>query len=181
MKKLIVLLVVLGLTNFVASVNLQSQDKPVPKGWENYKEQYEDNYNEDFEVIWDAVLKTLQDISCQTITRNTRPTDDGLFRGTIHSDFCVFTMGDTTFQVLRKYSLDMPFVRGGKWDNGRLQYKLSIREVEPGNVNLILKTEMSGMESGVTKKVLFWRSNGLLELEFLENIRKNIGLKPTDE
>lgn len=178
MKKYLIFIVMFCLVA-IASVNAQEQKK-VPKGWENFKEQYEDDFTEPFEVIWDAVLVSLQDIGCQTLTKTTRANDDGLFKGIVHSDLCLFTVGDTTFKVLNKYSLDMPFVRGGSWDNGRLQYKFIIQETADNKVHLIMKTEMSGMESGITGKVLFWRSNGLLELEMLKRIRNSIGKKPIE-
>ncbi len=177
MKKHVILFLSVALL-FSLSNSAFSQDakpKKVQKGWENYKEQYETDYALDFEVVWNSVLKSIQDIGCQTITKSTRAGDDGLYKGIVHSDFCVFAMGDTTFTVLNQYSLDMPFVRGGTWDNGRLQYKFIIKEMEAGKVHVTMKTEMSGMESGVAKKVLFWRSNGLLELRMLDLVNSNMG------
>lgn len=175
MKKLLVifLLIILAIPSF-------AQEKKVPKGYEFYKEKYEENFTSNFETIWNAVLYSLEEIGCQVQNKNTRINDEGLYRGVVQSDFCVFAMGDTTFNVLKKYSLDMPFIRAGKWDNGRLQYKFIVQEKGENNVHLVMTTEMSGFESYVTGKVHFWRSNGILELAMLERIKNNIGKKPAE-
>lgn len=182
MKRLC-LLACMALIAIIGSSFSSFAQEPVKKGYEFYKEKYEADYDQDFEVMWNAVLKSIEDIGCQTITRNSRANDEGLYKGTIKSDFCVFSMGDSTFSVLKKYSLDkeMPFIRGGYWDNGRLQYKVIIQETEPGKVHLTMTTEMSGMESHVAKKVLFWKSNGILENEMLDRIKSNIGKQPKTE
>ncbi len=180
MKGKLVLTLLLFLS-FAVYYTQAQETKKVPKGWEHYKEQYEDDYTEPFEDVWNAVLVSLQDMGCQTQTKTTRVSDEGLFKGVVHSDMCIFTAGDSTFRVLNTYSLDMPFVRGGRWDNGRMQYKFVIQEKDEGHVHLIMKTEMSGVESGITEKVLFWRSNGLLEIEMLKRVRDNIGKKPIEE
>lgn len=157
-----------------------AQEQKVPKGYEYYKEKYEDDFAHNFETVWNAVLYSLEEIGCQVMSKNTRINDEGHYRGVVQSDFCVFSLGDTTFSVLRKYSLDMPFIRAGKWENGRLQYKFVIQEKGENDVHLVMTTEMSGFESYVTGKVHFWRSNGLLEMAMLERIKRNIGKKPTE-
>ncbi|MBM2816075.1 MAG: hypothetical protein HW421_2837 [Ignavibacteria bacterium] len=141
-----------------------------------YKEKYEANYEKPFEDVWNAVLKSFEQSSCLVIKKNFSQTDEGLYKGTIHSDFCVFVMGaDSTFRILRLYSKKMPQIRGGNWINGRIQYKLVIKEKEAGKVNLVLKAEMSGSEDVVTSLVHFWESNGYLETKMMERIRKNLG------
>ncbi len=176
MKKLLIVLVFL-----VIFAPTFAQEQKVPKGYEFYKEKYEEDFQNSFEEIWDAVIYSLEEMGCNLMNKNTRINDEGLYRGVAQSDFCVFAQGDTTFNALKKYSLDMPFIRAGKWDNGRMQYKFIVQEKGEKNVHLILTSEMSGFESYVTGKVHFWRSNGILELALLERVKQNIGKKPKEQ
>ncbi len=142
-----------------------------------YKERYEETFAEPFDVVWRAVKKSIEEISCMIQNERYQQDENGLFSGTIKSDFCVFSMGkDTTFKVLKKFSVEMPLIRGGIWINGRIQYTFRIREQEDGKTFLSFKGRLSGFEEFVTHQVHFWESNGILETEMLERIRKNIPL-----
>lgn len=142
-----------------------------------YRERYEDTFNETFETVWLAIKKTLEDIGCMISYEKYQQDTNGLFRGTIKSDFCVFSMGkDTTFKVLKRFSYEMPLIRGGIWINGRIQYTFRVIENEDGSIYLSFKGQLSGFEEFVTHQVHFWKSNGYLETKMLERIKANIPL-----
>lgn len=142
-----------------------------------YRERYEDKFNEAFETVWLAIKKSLEDIGCMLSYEKYQQDTNGLFRGTIKSDFCVFSMGkDTTFKVLKRFSYEMPLIRGGIWINGRIQYTFRVIENEDGSIYLSFKGQLSGFEEFVTHQVHFWKSNGYLETKMLERIKANIPL-----
>lgn len=142
-----------------------------------YRERYEDTFNKAFQTVWLAIKKSLDDIGCMISYEKYQQDTSGLFRGTIKSDFCVFTMGkDTTFKVLKRYSYEMPLIRGGIWINGRIQYTFRVIENEDGSTSLSFKGQLSGFEEFVTHQVHFWKSNGYLETKMLERIKANIPL-----
>ncbi len=139
-----------------------------------YKKKYEKTYNYPFEIVWQAIKKSLEDKYCQISYEKYSQTDNGLYKGSLHSDFCVFSAGrDTTFVTLKKFSYEVPFIRGGIWLNGRMQYKFKLTENDDGSVYVLLKGEISGFEDFVTHKVHFWKSNGFFETKMLEAIEKN--------
>lgn len=153
------------------------QDEYVPERLKYYKEKYEATYNEEYEIVFKAVKKTLDDIACLIATESSKQDDNGLFRGVIKSDFCVYSQGkDSTFSVMKKYSYKIPHIPGGVWLNARMQYTIIIKENEDGTVYLTLRGEMSGFEDLVTHEVHFWKSNGYFEHHFMEGIQKNIAL-----
>lgn len=139
-----------------------------------YKPKYEKTYDYPFEIVWEAIKKSLEEKNCQVAYEKYTQTDEGLYKGSIHSDFCVFSAGkDTTFATLKKFSLEVPFIRGGIWLNGRMQYKFKLKENDDGSVYVRLKGGISGFEDFVTHKVHFWKSNGYFETKMLEAIEKN--------
>lgn len=150
-------------------------EQQVPDELRFYKEKYEQTFDQPFEIVWNAIIKAVEENNCMFKTKNYRTTDEGFFKGSIQSDFCVFTQGkDSTFDVLKRYSLEMPMIRGGNWVNGRIQYKFIIKEQEDGMVYMLMKTELSGFEEYVTYEVHFWQSNGLLEKAILDRINELI-------
>jgi hypothetical protein len=140
------------------------------------KDKYEDTLNLPFEKVWEAAVACIESINCQIITKNPRQGDDGLYRGTIQSDFCVFALGDSVLRNLKYYSVELPFIRGGVWVNARFQYKFIIKELEDGNCSVRMIGEVSGFEDHVTMKVHFWQSNGFKEYQMLERLKMNLGL-----
>lgn len=140
------------------------------------KEKYELTLDQSFDIVWEAAKKCIEEINCSIITANTRQDDEGLYRGTIQSDFCLFAVGDTALKNLKFYSVEVPFIRGGVWETGRIQYKIIVRETNDEKVYVLLSGEISGKESHVTSKVHFWQSNGFKETMMLERIKKNLGL-----
>lgn len=144
-----------------------------------YKKKYDETYNYPFEVVWASVKKSVADLNCQLMKENYTQNDtSGLFKGSIHTDYCVFSTGsDSTFKVLRKYSLKVPFIRGGVWVTGRVQFKFVVTERKDATVYLTVKGEISGFEEYVTAQVHFWESNGYLETKILETIKKNLNVK----
>lgn len=152
-------------------------EEQVPERLKYYRERYEETFNEPFDVVWRSIKKSLEDISCMISYEKYQQDQNGLFSGTLKSDYCVFTFGrDTTFKVLKRYSLEMPLIRGGIWENGRIQYTFKVKENEDGTVFLSFRAWLSGFEDFVTHQVHFWKSNGYLETKMLERIRNNLAL-----
>jgi len=150
-------------------------EKQIPERLKYYKEKYEETFNEPFDVVWRAIKKSLDDIGCMIAYEKYQQDDEGFLTGTIKSDFCVFAMGkDTTFQVLKRYSYEMPLIRGGIWINGRIKYTFRVKENKDGTVLLSFTGGLSGFEDFVTHQVHFWKSNGILETQMMERIKKNI-------
>lgn len=159
----------------------QQPQEDVPDRLKYYKEKYEATFNEQFDAVWRSIKKSLDDIGCMISYEKYQQDDEGFFTGTIKSDFCVFSMGkDTTFRVLKKYSYEMPLIRGGIWINGRIQYNFKVKENKDGTVYLSFTGRLSGFEDFVTHQVHFWKSNGILETQMLERITNNIPLVRTE-
>ncbi len=153
------------------------QPENIPERLKFYKEKYEETFKENFDVVWRAIKKSLDDIGCMISYEKYQQDDEGYFNGTIKSDFCVFSFGkDTTFQVLKRYSYEMPLIRGGIWINGRIKYTFKVKENPDGTVFLSFKGQLSGFEDFVTHQVHFWKSNGILETQMLERIKNNLNL-----
>lgn len=148
-----------------------------------YKDKYEKDYDMLLEEVYQAVKAAItEDMNCMIITETTKTDDDGFLKAVIKSDFCILAIGsDTTMPVMKRYSKDFPVIRGGVWENGRIQYKFLLKENEDGSTHILLKAELSGREQYVTRKVQFWESNGLLEKEMFDMIDRNLGLEPNNE
>ncbi len=136
------------------------------------KDIYEMTINKPFEEVFNATIASIEQDHCLIMSKNTRQSEDGLYLGNIKSDYCLFAAGDTTLENLKYYSVDLPFIRGGVWKTGRMQYKFQIKELENGSTYIKVSGEISGHETLVTKKVHFWQSNGYLETMILERIKK---------
>ena len=180
--KIITLVIIF--TGFTISALAQDDDdwrakEQVDTRFPYLKDKYEDTLNMPFEKVWESALKCIEDINCQIITKNPRAGDDGLYKGTIQSDFCVFAMGDTALDDMKYYSVELPFIRGGVWVNARFQYKFIIKELESGGCYVRMIGELSGFERHVTNKVHFWQSNGFKEYQMIERLKKELGL-PND-
>ena len=155
---------------------LKEEDAAKDKSYKElyFKEKYEDSLSYSFEVVWNAIKLSLENISCLISQEKYSQTDQGLFKGSLKSDYCVFSQGkDTTFNVLKKYSIEVPYIRGGLWLNGRIQYKFNLTERENNTIYIVLKAELSGWEDFVTHEVHFWKSNGYLETMMMKNIKAN--------
>jgi hypothetical protein len=147
----------------------------VPENMKLYKDKYEAYYDESFEVVWAATLEAVNELGCQIARESYSQNDEGLYKGIIKTDMCVFTSGtDSTYDVLQRYSKEMPFIRGGVWQNGRMQYKFVVKELADGSVHILQKSELSGFEENVMNLVYFWESNGILETRIMEKIDKKI-------
>lgn len=150
-------------------------DEDVPENLRFFKEKYELKVNEPFEIVWKAIKLSLESFPCAIQTEVNRQNDEGLYQGTIKSDFCMLAYGpDTTKETLSQYSYKLPVIMGGVWYNGRIQFTYIVKEQKDGSVNLLLKSELSGLENYVTNEVHFWQSNGKLEHQMLEKIKSNV-------
>jgi len=141
---------------------------------------YKDKYYEEldgvyFEDAWNAVVESLADQGCELMTKVQKDNDEGFLKGIMKSEFCVFVNDETTFDLLRIYSVKMPVIRGGIWTNGRIQYKIIIEEVDEGEgVSILVTGELSGAEENVTNEVHFWESNGWFETDLLYRIKNKL-------
>lgn len=135
------------------------------------KDSYEATYDVPFETVFNTVVESIEDINCMIITKNPEQNPEtGLYTGKIISDYCIFSVGDTTAKVLEYYSTEVPFIRGGNWINGRVQYDFTLNEQEDGTTHILLQGQISGFEKHVTNKVHFWQSNGYYETKMMERI-----------
>lgn len=159
----------------------QEAEKKVDEALKYYKEKYEfladsKGQFDYFDIVQKASAEAITDLNCQISINKVLKDDKGFNKGKVFSDYCVFSLGkDVTFSNLKKYSLKLPVIRGGIWENGRMQYKIFLTENEDQSVKIEIKGEISGMESFVTGEVHFWKSNGFLETKILENIKKKLG------
>lgn len=186
MKNLILLL----FATFSLSVNVfaqeevpqfQEAEKKVDEALKYFKEKYE--YLADskgqfdyFDIVQKASVDAITELNCQISLNKVLKDDKGFNKGKVFSDYCVFSLGkEETFGNLKKYSYKVPVIRGGIWENGRIQYKVFLTENEDQSVKIEIKGELSGMESFVTGEVHFWKSNGFMETRLLENIKKKLG------
>lgn len=165
---------------FISSLNLFSQeqeDKFDPFQVDTVKalynpEGYERVFNASFETVWNTVINAIENLNCQILQKNYNQTEEGYYKGKIFSDYCVILgKTDSTWDVLKKYSVKIPVIRGGVWVSGRIQYKFWLTENPDGTTHLKLKGQISGMEEHATSKVHFWESNGILEREILNKIQ----------
>jgi len=154
----------------------KEDEEKVPEKLKYFKEKYEEVYETDFETAWQACEKFILDRPCQILTQKVKETEEGRSRGVLRSELCIFAQGDTVFKKIQLYSLDPPFIRGGVWTSGRMQYTFIVTELENNKVNIELKGEISGFENHVTFKAHFFQSRGLLEFmafEYIADFIKN--------
>jgi hypothetical protein len=133
----------------------------------------------DFQTVWNSIIEVCEAEKIYFITKKTKQDDEGLYKGIIKSDYFIFVDGaDNTYEVIKKYSFkDLPFIRGGEWQNGRVQYKMILTENSDGTVFLDVKCEISGYESLVTEEVAYWSSSGYFETKILEKIGAKVASK----
>ena len=138
---------------------------------EKFEEVFKDYY---FDDVWNATIKAIEETGCAIGSKSNAQDEDGFFKGKIVSDFCVFAMKERKDDIadsLSKYSYDMPFIRAAVWESGRMQYKIVIKEKE-GEVEMLIKGEISGREGYITSEVHFWKSNGYFEHFLVERIKE---------
>lgn len=175
-QKLLIILALLIITMPLFSQTNDDEDKFNPFKIDDKmkyynKDGYEYTYNYSFERVYNACKKAIEDLGCQILSQSYNQTDEGLYKGKVFSDYCVFaSKSDTIVDALSRYSVKVPVIRGGVWINGRIQYKFIITENSDGTTKLKLTGQISGREDYVTSKVHFWESNGLFEMAILERI-----------
>ncbi|GAB1430412.1 hypothetical protein MASR2M18_12450 [Ignavibacteria bacterium] len=142
-----------------------------------------ENLKVEFPTLWNAIKKTLADIKCDVEVEKNDQGEDNLFKGNIRTGFFIIITGiDSTKDVMESYSCEddacekFPYIRGGEWVSGRIQYKFVLKEKEDNTVDVRLEGELSGFEQWVTHKVHFWQSNGVLEHRLLDKIKENAGI-----
>ncbi len=71
----------------------------------------------------------------------------------------------------------MKYIPDGIWAYGRINYKIILKEVKNNLVELTLTSEMSAREEYVTDQFHYWKSNGMLEKQFLDALKERIKSK----
>jgi hypothetical protein len=186
MKRFILLLVVINfilavsafaqMQNFDEKVETKDGKKVDPKLMyfqEKFEEVFTDYY---FDEVWNAIISSIESTGCQIAQKSSAQDDDGLYKGKIVSDFCIFAMKENKDKVidsLIKYSYEVPLIRAGVWENGRIQYKIVLKEKED-SVEMTLKGEISGREGYVTNEVHWWKSSGWFEHHLILKIKENL-------
>jgi hypothetical protein len=147
-----------------------------------------ENLKVEFPTMLKATKKALSDMGCRIEVEKTEQGSDNLYKSNIRTEFYIFATGlDTTKDVAERYSCEgdscenFPFIRGGEFVSARIQYKMFLREKEDNSVDFRLEGELSGYEQWVTHKVHFWDSNGILETEFFNRVKANLGLPAPQE
>lgn len=136
---------------------------------------FNENFQYSFPKVFKTIKTTLEERGCRIERDKYSEGDEGLFKGIVKSEFCVFVQGeDSTYDVLERYSQRVPVIRAGTWTNGRIQYIIVLKEKEDQSVDMELKGEISGFEDYVTHQVHFFPSNGVLEKEFIEALKANL-------
>ncbi|MES2764831.1 MAG: hypothetical protein V4642_03115 [Bacteroidota bacterium] len=136
---------------------------------------FNENFEQAFPKLFKTVKATLEEKGCKIERDKYSEGEDGLFKGNIRSEFCVFAEGaDSTMDRLERYSQRVPVIRAGEWTAGRIQYIIILKEKADNTVDMELKAEISGFENYVTHQVHFWPANGVLEQEFIATLKANI-------
>jgi hypothetical protein len=152
----------------------QDHDQAMKYFKETYEEDLDGAY---FEDVWNAVVEAIADQGCELMTKVQKTNDEGFLKGVLKSEFCVFVNDDTTFDLLRIYSVKMPVIRGGIWTSGRIQYRIILEEINEGEgTSILVKGELSGSEDNVTNEVHFWQSNGWFETDLLFRVKNKLGM-----
>ena len=128
-----------------------------------------------FGAAWEAVKRAMAEFRCEKPQQEKviEPAEvDGFYKGLYVSDYCILKTGeDSTAKVMELYG-KLPRIRQGVWINGRIQFKINVREEERGKTKVVLKAELSGFEEFITNAVHFWNSNGILEQRAMDLIKK---------
>ncbi len=162
--------------NFEETVETEDGKQVDPKLMyfkDKYEEVFTDFY---FDEVWNATIKAIESTNCQLAQKTNSQDDEGFYKGKIVSDFCIFAMKENKDKVidsLIKYSYEVPLIRAGVWENGRVQYKIILKEKEE-SVEMILKAEISGREGYVTNEVHWWKSSGWFEHTLITKIKENL-------
>ena len=153
--------------------------KEVPENMKYYKPKFEHTFSDFyFDEVWNAVIESVEATGCVIGKKTSRQDDEGYYKGVLKSGQCVFASAEDenqdVYDSLTFYSVKVPVIRGGYWENGRIQFKIVVKENEDETVHLILKGEISGFESNVTDKTHFWESSGYKEHFLLEDIKARL-------
>ncbi|MDC1067573.1 hypothetical protein OAQ99_00285 [Candidatus Kapabacteria bacterium] len=143
-----------------------------------YREKFEQTYTDFFfDEVWNACIESLDEYGCAVAQKSSRQDENALFKGKLVSEYCIFAMMEKDEDVadsLWKYSYKVPVIRGADWGNGRMQYKIILKEQEDESVYMLIRGEISGREDQITNEVHFWKSNGRFEHFLLETINEKL-------
>lgn len=163
------------LLTFLFNINLFAQEEEeIPEKLKYVREKYEETFQADFDKVWNSVLKFVEEKNCGIESQKVRQNDAGKQRGICKTALCVFASGtDSTFNKIQEYGLNPPFIRGGVWTSGRIQYRFIVEDLGSG-IHVEIRSELSGFEEHATFKAHFFDTNGLLEFLTFEKLREMI-------
>jgi hypothetical protein len=143
----------------------------------------EDTLKASIRTVWKGIKRSFHELGTFSDPSTRDPKMDektGLYRGFIRSDFRVFAGGpDTTADVLERYGRT-PVIRGGTWMAGRVKYEFKVRELAEDITYISLVCGISGFEEGVTNEAHFWNSNGILDKEIMDLLKRMIADPETE-
>lgn len=174
MKKIILL--VLSFLAFAISTQAQEIVDSNSR-YPYYKDTFDLKVNAAFEPLWNSAKELISEMGGQLAVQKSYQNDEGLFQGTLKSDNVVLAEGsDTTFNVLQRYEYKMIYIPNNDWNIGRVNYRLLMSEIDEKTTRLRLFVQLSGFEKRITNQFHFFKSNGLLEKDFIERLYKKLGL-----
>lgn len=139
-----------------------------------------ERFKKPFPTVWKTVLKLIEERGCSIESKKqSQDEKTEAFKGNIKSEACVIVTGeDSTRDVLMKYG-KVPMIRGGVWISGRIQYNFAIKDIpEDKTVQVVLTAQLSGKEDYITQVIHEWNSNGILETQLMEDLKKAISALP---
>lgn len=144
----------------------EDEDKDKP-------EIFQETFTKPFPIVWTSIKKALGETSCLVEHEKYSEDDNGKYKGKLTSVFCVLASGqDSTQVVMERYSKRVPYIRGASWTSVRMQYLFYVTEQEDGTVEVKLKGEISGFEDYITTHFHYFASNGVLEREMMERLKR---------
>jgi len=165
MNRIFLTAVLLTMTVFAGTLRAQQAEQLV----------LDEKLTGSFGKVWAAVQRAMEKNLCgkPQVLKVIEPEEvDGFYRGTYVSDYCVLATGeDSTADEMDKYGT-LPRIRNGIWVNGRIQFRLSVREERRNETRVVLKAELSGFEEYITNQMHFWNSNGDLERKMMALIKQ---------
>jgi hypothetical protein len=161
--------------NFVFAQDDEDDEDEVPVAEKYMRDKYEEYYEADFDVIFNAVKQFVEETGAGIENDAVADNDLGFKKGMCRSKIFVFTQNtDSAFKIIQKYSFKPPFIRGGVWTSARIQYKILLNDEGNGKISVVFNNEFSGFEDHVTFKVHFFKTNGLIEHEGFIRIKELI-------
>ncbi len=170
------LLLAIAFIAFAVSANAQGIVDSTAK-YPYYKDTFDIKMNASFEKVWNSTKELVGELGGQLAVQKSSQDEEGKYRGTIKSDNIIIADGvDSSIKVLQRYEYEMIYVPNGVWTIGRVNYRIVMNEIDADNTRIQLFIQLSGKENKITQIFHFFKSNGVLENEFLKKLYAKLGL-----